>query len=77
MHLSGLVFIYSGQKRELFVVNTSVFVQSTISLKIKQNLFEVKKAITQKESGWLLTWLIHQRCTHWVEFWWCLSRRCP
>lgn len=35
MYLSRLVFIYSSQKRQLFVVNTSVFVQSTISLKIK------------------------------------------
>lgn len=35
MYLSRLVFIYSSQKRELFVVNTSVFVQSTISLKIE------------------------------------------
>lgn len=35
MYLSRLIFIYSSQKRELFVVNTSVFVQSTISLKIE------------------------------------------
>lgn len=34
-YLSRLVFIYPGQKRELLVVNPSVFVQSTISLKIK------------------------------------------
>lgn len=35
MYLSRLIFIYSSQQRELFVVNTSVLVQSSISLKIE------------------------------------------
>lgn len=45
MYLSRVVFIYSSQKRELFVVNTSMFVQSTISLKS-----EIKFSWTEKKN---------------------------
>lgn len=61
MYLSRLVFIYSSQKRELFVVNTSVFVQSTISLKIETKFsWGEEKKIIQMETGWLIKWLMRQ-----------------
>lgn len=76
MYLSRLVFIYSSQKRELFVVNTSVLVQSTISLKIETRFsWGEEKKISYKWKQ-ICLWS-GSMLAHWVEFWWCLSRTCP
>lgn len=77
MYLSRLVFIYSSQQRELFVVNTSVLVQCTISFKIETKFSCGEENNHTNGNRFAYKVANGSMLAHWVEFWWCLSRTSP